>query len=114
MKVGFFEDERGLIRDLFDGDPVHATWISTREGAIRGTHVHNETVQWTLVTKGELLMASGSRQFNIGPGKMFAHLPGEPHAWKALVDSECYVFTLGPRGKDFESDTIRLKEPLLT
>jgi quercetin dioxygenase-like cupin family protein len=110
----FFEDERGMIRDLFDGEPVHVTRISTCEGAVRGNHVHNETVQWTLVTEGELLMASGSRQFNIGPGKMFAHLPGEPHAWKALEDSVCFVFTLGPRGANYESDTIRLREPLLT
>jgi hypothetical protein len=42
------------------------------------------------------------------------HEPGVPHAWKALEDTDCLVFTRGPRsGEDYESDTYRLEEPLL-
>ena len=41
--------------------------------------------------------------------------PGDPHAWKALEDSECLVFTRGPRsGENYEEDTYRLDTPLLS
>jgi quercetin dioxygenase-like cupin family protein len=109
-----FMDKRGIIRDLFDGEPVHVTQITTRKGAVRGNHFHNETTQWTLVTGGLLDIASGNARIAAGPGEMITHLPGVPHAWKALQDTTCLVFTLGPRGEDYESDTYRLDEPLLT
>jgi quercetin dioxygenase-like cupin family protein len=50
----------------------------------------------------------------VGAGEVVKHPPGTPHAWRALEDTECLVFTLGPRsGEDYESDVIRLEEPLL-
>jgi quercetin dioxygenase-like cupin family protein len=109
-----FEDARGVIQDLFDGDKVAVTHITTRKGAIRGNHVHDLTTQWTYVTSGKLRMASGSRKFVVEAGQMCVHPPGEPHAWEALEDADCLVFTRGPRsGADYESDTYRLEEPLL-
>jgi quercetin dioxygenase-like cupin family protein len=110
----FFEDERGQIQDLFGSKSVHVTAIRTVAGAVRGNHVHEETVQWTMVISGGLLIRSGKREVMAGPGLIVTHYPGEPHAWKALEDTECLVFTRGPRGEDYESDTIRLDEPLLT
>jgi quercetin dioxygenase-like cupin family protein len=66
------------------------------------------------VTSGKLRMASGSRKFVVEAGQMCVHPPGEPHAWEALEDADCLVFTRGPRsGADYESDTYRLEEPLL-
>jgi quercetin dioxygenase-like cupin family protein len=109
-----YEDERGIIWDLFDGEPVNVTRISTRKGAVRGNHFHDETTQWTLVTQGKLLIASGQHQLKANPGEIITHLPGVPHAWKALEDTVCLVFTRGPRGENYESDTYRLDEPLLT
>jgi quercetin dioxygenase-like cupin family protein len=46
---------------------------------------------------------------------MVVEEPGVPHAWKALGDTVCLVFTRGPRsGADYESDTTRLDKPLLS
>jgi hypothetical protein len=46
---------------------------------------------------------------------MVEHKPGMPHAWKALEDTVCLVFTKGPRsGEGYESDTYRLDDPLLS
>jgi quercetin dioxygenase-like cupin family protein len=109
-----FEDERGVIRDLFDGEPVHVTKITTRKGCVRGNHFHDETDQLTIVLTGRLVMASGSKMLDLRPGMAWHSFAGVPHAWKALEDTTCIVLTYGPRGEDYESDTYRLDEPLLT
>jgi quercetin dioxygenase-like cupin family protein len=111
--VNRFEDARGVIQDVLG--PVDAvTRITTLKGAVRGNHVHHETTQWTMVTKGRLLFAGHGGTVEVGAGGMLRHDPGEPHAWRAVEDSECLVFTKGPRSGDgYENDTERLKEPLL-
>lgn len=114
---GRHEDDRGVIQDVFDAqEPVDAvTHITTVKGAVRGNHVHERTTQWTMVLKGRLLMATDGTRTEMGPLVVVKHNPGQPHAWKALEDTECLVFTQGPRsGAGYESDTIRLKEPLLS
>jgi quercetin dioxygenase-like cupin family protein len=108
-----FEDHRGVIQDVL-GRIDAVTRISTVAGAVRGNHYHEKTTQWTLVLSGRLLMASGDTVTEVGAGEVVKHPPGTPHAWRALEDTECLVFTLGPRsGEDYESDVIRLEEPLL-
>jgi quercetin dioxygenase-like cupin family protein len=108
-----FEDHRGVIQDLLG--PVDAvTHITTAAGAVRGNHVHHKTTQWTLVLGGRLLMASGDGTAELVGGDMVEHPPGVPHAWKAIADTDCLVFTKGPRsGEGYETDTHRLEEPLL-
>lgn len=107
-----FTDERGAIEDLVG--PVDCiTRIFTAKGAVRGNHVHEHTTQWTFVISGVLLIASAGKREMVHPGEMVVHEPGTPHAWQALTDADCLVFTRGPRGEDYESDTIRLKDPLL-
>ncbi len=108
-----FEDERGVIEDLF-GRLDGVTRITTKKGAVRGNHVHAKTAQWTMVLSGCLLVAHGKQETLVGPGEILTHPPGEPHAWKAVEDTTCLVFTHGPRsGSNYESDTQRLEEPLL-
>jgi quercetin dioxygenase-like cupin family protein len=112
-----FEDERGVIQDIFG--PVDAvTRITTKAGAVRGNHVHAQTIQWALVLTGQLLVVTGlgdlRREKVYGPGQISCERPGVPHAWKALEDTEVLVFTRGPRsGEAYESDTQRLETPLL-
>ena len=114
-----FEDDRGVIQDWF-GDtapygPVDSvTHISTAKGAVRGNHVHKQTWQWTLVISGRLLMASGDQRELLEQGDIVEHAPGVPHAWRAELDTECVVFTRGPRsGENYEQDTFRCHPPLL-
>jgi quercetin dioxygenase-like cupin family protein len=108
-----FEDERGVIQDWL-GKVDAVTKITTVAGAFRGNHYHERTTQWTLLLKGSLIMASGNRKDLMAAGQFVKHTPGTPHAWKAVTDSECLVFTKGPRsGEDYESDVVRLEEPLL-
>jgi quercetin dioxygenase-like cupin family protein len=108
-----FEDERGVIQDVL-GRIDAVTRITTVAGAVRGNHYHEHTTQWTLVLRGSLIMASGESRALMNAGEIVKHPPGMPHAWRAVTDSECIVFTKGPRaGRDYESDVIRLQEPIL-
>lgn len=113
-----FEDHRGIIQDLLG--PVDAvTEIFTREGRVRGNHVHALTTQWTYIVSGMMLLVTeqgGVRaEHTAVRGDLVCEQAGVPHAWKALEDTVVLVFTRGPRsGEAYESDTRRLEVPLLT
>ena len=113
-----FEDARGVIQDILPGPIDGVTHIFTKAGAVRGNHVHRETTQWAYVLSGRLLAVTETGGFvhrdEYGPGELACDEPGVPHAWKALEDTEVLVFTRGPRtGEGYESDTERLRTPLL-
>lgn len=108
-----FVDDRGTIQDLF-GHTDAVTLIRSVKGAVRGNHFHKHTTQWTYVLSGRLQVKSGNTDLVVEPGEMVVDTPGVPHAWRALEDTDCLVFTKGPRsGAEYESDTFRLHRPLL-
>jgi quercetin dioxygenase-like cupin family protein len=112
-----FEDHRGVIQDLL-GPIDSVTQIFSKEGAVRGNHVHNHTTQWVYVVSGNMLVVwkpgDSIKERNIRTGDFICEEAGVPHAWKAVEDTTVLVFTKGPRsGEAYESDTIRLEEPLL-
>lgn len=123
MKISIasqFEDERGKIADLLVNESIDAiTQITFAESAVRANHYHKHTTQWTYVVSGKLTYASGPLdgpivEETIEAGDFVVAEPNELHAFKALVKSEIFVFTKGPRaGFDYEKDTFRLEEPLL-
>lgn len=109
-----FEDHRGTITDVFVEDDRAVTIVRSVKGAVRGNHIHRETDQWTYVLSGRLRITTGAEEETFGPGEMAVNLKGEPHAWEALEDTVCVVFTYGPRsGPNYEKDTFRLEEPLI-
>lgn len=106
-----FSDDRGTIEDILDGPVDCVTRIFTRQGAVRGNHIHRETTQWTYVVSGCLVAASPAGRTAYLPGSLFEEPPGVPHAWHAEEDTVVLVLTRGPRsGEGYESDTIRLPE----
>lgn len=115
-RSGRFEDHRGVIEDLITRRIDAITEIFTREGAIRGNHVHEFTTQFTYVVAGALRIVTldpeGAREdHTYGPGEVATEKPGVRHAWLAIEDTTVLVFTRGPRsGTGYESDTIRLSE----
>lgn len=115
-----FGDERGVIEDILPEAIDCVTRIFTRKGAVRGNHVHEKTTQWTFVVSGMLRVVSVADDWSkpedrvYHQGQLFVEAPGVAHAWKAVVDTTVLVFTRGPRsGEAYESDTIRLRVPLL-
>ncbi len=113
------QDARGSISDVLAGQPFDAaTIIESRRGAVRGNHYHKDTIQWTYLLSGRLLVAAWREgrpieESEVQPGELVRHDALEAHSVKALEDSVFLVLTRGPRsGEDYESDTYRLATPL--
>lgn len=115
------QDARGAITDLLENEEIHAiTLISFARGAVRGNHYHEHTTQWNYLLAGRIRLATQLPQGEVietilEKGELAVTIPQERHALQALENSELLVFTKGPRGgKDYESDTYRLKIPLIS
>ena len=115
-----FEDHRGKIIDIVSNETMDAaTLITFNSGAIRANHYHNHTIQWNYVLSGKLCVIIENTEHKrseliLNPGDLLKITEGEKHAFKSLEDSVMMVFSQGPRGgKDYETDTIRLSEPLI-
>jgi quercetin dioxygenase-like cupin family protein len=115
-----FKDARGHISDLVQNQNINAvTLIHFKKNSIRGNHYHKKTWQWNLILKGtiKLVTQQGNRKKNsyiLSKGNLFLLGPNEKHALKALTFCDLLVLTKGPRGgKEYESDTFRLKKSLI-
>ncbi|MGC1175149.1 cupin domain-containing protein [Polaromonas sp.] len=116
-----FTDARGSITDLISDDTINAvTLITFAEGAVRANHYHERTIQWNYVISGEVLLATqmpGQEKVEriLKPGDFAVTRELELHALKGLTASEVLILTKGPRaGTQYENDTFRLSEPLIT
>ncbi len=114
-----FEDERGAITDILRQEPIdYVTVITSKKGALRGNHVHKETVQYVYVMEGRLKALSQIpgepvRTAVLGKGDLIVNMPQEGHAFEALEDTTFLVLTRGPRGgENYEDDTFRLETSL--
>ena len=111
-----FEDSRGQIQDLIQDQNINAiTKITFVKGAVRGNHFHKKTIQWNYLISGKVLLVTQYKdEIILNPGDLVSTSINESHAIKALEDSVLLVFTEGPRGgKEYESDTYKLDEPLI-
>ena len=115
-----FEDGRGTIRDLLIEPIDGVTLIHTHARGVRGNHFHKFTTQWTFLVSGRLrvktqhLFDDPGAEDVLEAGETMVSPPDEAHAWEALEDSVCVVFTSGIRtGTNYEQDTFRLKVPLI-
>lgn len=119
-----FQDDRGIIMDLLSKEEMNsATIITFKKGAIRGNHFHKFTIQYNYIIKGTLRYVYQKENGPIeevilstdNKSRLNYSEPLEKHAMIALEDTEMLVLTMGPRtGKDYESDTYRLSEPLIS
>ena len=115
-----YRDERGGITDLVAHEAFDsASIITSAAGSIRGNHYHRDTYQIIHVLSGTLRLVTqmpdgAITDRTVNAGDLIRTPPTERHAFQALVDATLLVLTRGPRGGEtFESDTIRLSEPLI-
>lgn len=114
-------DARGNITDLISDDEINAvTLITFVKGAVRANHYHERTIQWNYVISGEILIVTqtpGKEKTErvLKAGEFVVTRQNERHALKGLTDAEVLILTKGPRaGTQYENDTFRLSEPLIT
>ncbi len=121
-----FEDERGLILDIFKSNPKdHCTLITFTPGSTRANHFHKVSTQYTFVISGELTMATASVDVDgnltssvsieiLSSGDLVTHEPFKAHAFKSIGESVILAFADGLRGgDDYELDVFRLKQKIL-
>jgi quercetin dioxygenase-like cupin family protein len=113
------KDERGEITDILAKEPIdYVTLITSKKGAVRGNHYHEETVQFNYVLTGRMQLLTQTpgdkvRSAILEAGDLAVTPAGERHSLIAIEDSTLMVFTRGPRGgEDYEKDTFRLPSPL--
>lgn len=114
------KDKRGTITDLVETKDYSITKITFTKGAVRGNHYHRETKQIDILLKGVLDCAKGTKNgkttmfWRVKSGQEIVHEPFEAHAYEAVEPSEIISICFGVRrGKNYEQDVVRLKEPLL-
>ncbi len=114
-----FIDKRGVITDLIENEKINAiTHITIKKGSVRGNHFHKKTWQWNYVIRGKMKLITKKKnkikQCTLKVGDLALVSPKEEHALVGLQNCECLVFTKGPRGgKEYESDTYRIKKTLI-
>jgi quercetin dioxygenase-like cupin family protein len=113
------EDDRGSITDVLEDDEVECvTLITSAEGAVRGNHYHKETIQYTYILSGRMRVfeqAPGGpiEERVLEPGDLLTTPPPVRHTFVALEEATFIACAHGPRrGRQYEEDTYRLKEPL--
>ena len=116
-----YRDKRGVIIDLLEKEKINAiTYITQNKGKVRGNHFHKKTVQWNYLIKGRIKIVtkkknSKAKEMILSKGDLVVTPSNESHAIKAIKYSEYLVFTKGPRaGEEYENDTFRLKNPLIS
>ena len=99
--------------------------INSKKGALRGDHYHKQTTQAMYVSKGSLRYYyreydkarkrwSKTKSIVVKEGEMVTTPPYEIHALEILEKNQFIVFSWGKRGgKDYESDTFRVKPSIM-
>lgn len=113
-----YQDSRGTITDILVTPEYAITQVTFTPNAVRGNHYHKETTQIDIITHGKLLCVrkEGKIVYEsiLTKGDTITHLPGVPHAYKALDSAELVTTCIGPRkGEDYEIDTFKLETPLI-
>jgi dTDP-4-dehydrorhamnose 3,5-epimerase-like enzyme len=113
-----YEDERGKIIDIVDGDEfVHAGIVTFKPGAIRGNHYHKQTEQVNYILKGKIRYFSRDlskentkvKEDILEAGDMIIDPPLGWHSQEAIEESEMLFFTKKKRGKGgYEDDVFRI------
>jgi quercetin dioxygenase-like cupin family protein len=110
-----FEDERGIISDILENEPIeYVTIISSNKGAIRGNHYHKESIQFLYLLNGKIKVFTKMKDdpvetATLNSGELIISPPNEIHAFIALENSKFIVCTRGPRGgNNYENDTFRV------
>src|SRR3989344_7174588 len=113
-----FEDERGAIYDLLDGEVHHIGMITSKKGSVRGNHYHKLARQVTYVLSGKVELtlkdmndSDSKSQKIIMEGNDVVDIPVMvAHSLKALEDTTFLIFTDRERTDNgYEDDTYRIK-----
>ena len=106
-----YEDNRGLIINIADGNLGDVAIIDSRSGAIRANHVHETDWHLSYCLSGNLLYSylenlSVRHEVEIESGELFFTPASVPHRMQFLSDTILVVVSRNSRKSDkYEEDT---------
>lgn len=111
-----FIDKRGTITDLLNRDIAHVGLIVTAKGAVRASHYHRKSHQYSYILSGafEVLTAPRSapgriKRYVVKASQMISIAPGIIHRFLALSKAEMVdMISLSRAGNAFEDDVVRV------
>lgn len=118
-----YEDDRGAIYDLLDGQEIrHVGLITCTEGAVRGNHYHEKQKQWMYIIEGTIHLYlkdiredddADVQQFEMTAGDIVYIPSGVVHTIESTAYTEFLDFNNKVRGADgelYEQDTTRVDD----
>jgi dTDP-4-dehydrorhamnose 3,5-epimerase len=111
-----FSDKRGIITDLLNRPISHVGFITTVKGAVRGSHYHRKSFQYSYILRGvfEVLTASvkSPRKITrhvVKSGDLISLAPGVIHRFRALTKADMVDMISESRSRNaYESDVVRV------
>lgn len=112
----FFQDERGTISNIADGQLGDVAVITSEKNAIRANHVHKEDWHLSYLLNGSMCYTwkdedEKQESVIVSPGQMVYSPPGTPHK---MIFTEMSTFIAiaakNRSAEDYEQDTQRLPE----
>lgn len=116
-----FEDDRGYITRLIDGDKTQfkaVLYITSRAGTERGNHYHKKDYHFVYCVSGKFRYSeknmakpnSNVESVILNPGDLVLSKPMIAHSMEFLEDSVFLAVTTEPREQNrYEEDTVRIK-----
>ena len=110
-----FEDIRGSIFNIADGNLGDVAVITSHSSSVRANHTHKEDWHLSFLIKGEIkyFWEENNKQNSIiiNPGELFYTPPKTPHKMLFLKDSAFIaVAAMSRTQENYENDTTRLDD----
>lgn len=110
----FYEDERGTIANIADGQLGDVAVIASEKGAVRANHVHAEDWHFSYLLNGSMVYIwkgedGIEESVVVNPGQMVYSPPGIPH--KMIFRDRSTFVAISAKNRsaeNYEQDTKRL------
>ena len=117
-----FEDERGFIANIADGNLGDVAVIQSKINSVRANHVHENDWHLSYMVSGSMLYtwrntidADATNQVEVTAGELIFTPPKTPHKMIFTTDSIFVAVAALSRSQDaYEQDTQRLAEGYFT
>jgi quercetin dioxygenase-like cupin family protein len=111
-----FTDERGTITDLLNEDVAHVGLIVTEKNAVRASHYHRKSRQYSYILSGSFEVLTAARdqpesveKHVVKAGELITIAPGTIHRFRALNKATMIdMISQSRAGTAYEDDVVRV------
>ena len=82
-----FSDERGTITQLIHQGYTQVNVITSKQGVVRGGHLHRENKEAFYIIQGALVVDVNGKEYHFSSGAFFCIEPNDMHSFRFLEDT---------------------------